>query len=73
MRRITPMGEEIERVRIGEGRSGREGAAEDAADDAAQDQRLAGETRKRAAEHRGEEDVGQVTEEDRIGHHRASP
>ena len=61
--------EELEGVYVGDGGTGREGTDEDAAQDVAKNQRLAGRPRQRAAQDGGDEDVGEVAKENRLGGH----
>ena len=61
--------EQLERVDVGDRRPGGQGADEKTADDVAENQRLAGEPGERSAEHRGDEDIRQIPEEDGIRAH----
>jgi len=65
------LGEQLERVDVGDRRPVRHRADQEAAEDVAEDQRLARQPRERAAEDRRQEDVREVPEEDGIGVHDA--
>jgi len=67
----TDLGEELEGVEVGHRGPRRERADENAAEHVAEDQRLTCEPRQAAAEDGGREHVGQVAEDQRLGHHAA--
>ena len=52
---------------------GVKGLIDHAADDVADDQRLPREPGERAAQHGGDQDEGEIAEEEGLGSHRAAP
>src|SRR5262249_40904356 len=62
-------GELLERVYVGHGRSRRERPDDDAADHVAEDERLTRQPGQYAADEGGADDVGEVTDEERVVYH----
>src|SRR5262249_43542883 len=66
----TDLGEELERMRVGHGRAGREAADEHAADEITEEDGLTRDPRHAASHDGGDDHPGEVVEELRVGRHR---
>jgi hypothetical protein len=63
------LGEELEAMDVGDGRTWCERADQDSAEDVAEDQRLPGQSGQDTTEDGGHEDIRQVSIEDGVGDH----